>query len=207
MYTSESRQGATPPNLHATDLVIDNEDDDDDDMHVGALLFYLPFPKRIIEFVEDTSLEADLRPGSTIVITHVTTVESATLEDILHRSPSDRIRISRLLFEEAASKGTSHFPSVPCGDDGDYAPTSTCSTSYHAGRMMLVHYARAMERPSLWREGLDSLVWAKSTMGYHTEVVGYWLSSAKRLPCRQDRRLPPSAVRPVIRCPSTTYSP
>ena len=203
MYTSKSRRGATP-DLHR-DATVTVVDEDEDDIHVGALLSYLPFPKRIIEFVEDTGLEADLRPGSIVVITHVSTVESATLEDILRRPLSDRIRIARGLFEEAASKGTSHFSSLPGDGNNDDASTSA-HTSYHAGRMMFIHYARAMERLSVWREALDSLVWAKNTMGHYAEVVGYWLSSAKRLLCRQDRRHPPSAVRPVIRCSSTTYS-
>ena len=205
MYTSKSCRGATSVNLHATVTVTDNDGDNDNDIHIDTLLSYLPFPKRITKFIEDTGLEADLRPGSIVIITHISTVESATLEDILRRPLSDRICIARRLFEEAASKGTSHFSSVPASGDGDNDDASTSArTSYYAGRMMFIHYAQAMERPSVWREGLDSLVWAKNAVGHHAEVVGYWFSSAKRLLCRQGRRHPPSAVRAVMRCSSST---
>ncbi|KAI1790666.1 hypothetical protein LXA43DRAFT_478404 [Ganoderma leucocontextum] len=214
----------------------------DDRIHVNALLSYLAFHKHIVEIADsfgiETAKHGDIRRGSIVIITQVSTIEGGRVEGILRQPLPNQPPIAYGPFKET-SRGSSHFPSIPSENDmgrhalgdsvsevtlcsGDVGPvfrspracqdevndtkpepvptevrhpalaehamvTSTSKTAPPISAMF-IHYARAMERPSIWRRGVDAARLVVEVMGYAVNVAQYWFIRSKRVVLGEELR-------------------
>lgn len=99
---------------------------DRDDTHVDALLSYLTFHKHVATILNvlgfETAKGRDVPRDSLVIVTQVSTFDSATLEEILCWPLRDRTRIARALFAETSGlagrgPGGCHFSGVPLANE------------------------------------------------------------------------------------------